>query len=522
MVLFRPALSKLLAALALCGGVSDSRAATFEDDRGHEHTWDSDKKARVCLRAGVGGLSLHQLGMQADQLVCYWGLWGIRGSDFDPEDPSKGSIYPEADPTADEADFFEGAINMSPGCWKNPRGCFRWDYELMSNVTGLVESDQVDFILFIDNGNDGHMKEMEAEKGIKAIFVDTFYDKNPACRAANYTILDESKCYGRSMIDIVQRIEELAIFLGVDVDVPKQEKAKQEACDAATAFSVAMKEAHQRDMRIKVSILGTREYPADSGLNVPYARDFDPISLWVPRTLEELGAPLLHGGTYNKTAGENRDVVVDDFFPDCAAGQIDDACKDNTYHPVDFWLIDSRSYLVLEDWLNLNLFPDPAISARQFSYYPRNDGALSYRMIANLLKMYGEKISAADKVSKADPGECKPVDPKSSEIISKSGGLGLNDFICYNEDLIQKEYLVCPPVPAGGGTAVAAGDAVSAKEDDTGGAGSAKNDNDGDGSVPADGSAVSTKDESGGSNVAVSLVVILPSALWVAETLLFV
>ena len=53
--------------------------------------------------------------MQAEQLVCYWGLWGIRGSDFDPENPAAGSIYPEADPTAEEAGFFEGAINMRYG-----------------------------------------------------------------------------------------------------------------------------------------------------------------------------------------------------------------------------------------------------------------------------------------------------------------------------------------------------------------------------------------------------------------------
>ena len=244
----------------------------------------------------------------------------------------------------------------------------------MSNVTDLLETDRVDFILTIDNGNDPHMRELEEEKGIKTIFVDTFYEFSPECRAKNYTLLDESKCYGRSMIDVVQRIEELAIFLGVDVDVPKTEAAKRDACAAAAAFSASMKDAHAKDMRIKVSILGTTEYPADSGTNVPYARDFDPITLWVPRTLEELGAPLLHGGTYDKTAGEKRDIVVDKFFLDCDDGLVNATCKDNTYHPVDFWLIDSRSYLVLEDWVNFDLFPDPVRCLRSsrlsFVHFP--------------------------------------------------------------------------------------------------------------------------------------------------------
>lgn len=531
MVLLRPALSQFLAALTLCTSVSDTRAVvtSFEDDRGYTHTWDSAKKARVCTRAGVGGLSLHQLGMQAEQLVCYWGLWGIRGSDFDPENPAAGSIYPEADPTAEEAGFFEGAINMSPGCWKNPRGCFRWDYELMSNVTDLLETDRVDFILTIDNGNDPHMRELEEEKGIKTIFVDTFYEFSPECRAKNYTLLDESKCYGRSMIDVVQRIEELAIFLGVDVDVPKTEAAKRDACAAAAAFSASMKDAHAKDMRIKVSILGTTEYPADSGTNVPYARDFDPITLWVPRTLEELGAPLLHGGTYDKTAGEKRDIVVDKFFLDCDDGLVNATCKDNTYHPVDFWLIDSRSYLVLEDWVNFDLFPDPAILAGQFSYYPRNDGALSYRMIASLLNMYNDKISSAAKVSKSNPGECTPVDPKSSEIISKTGGLELNDFICYNEGLIQKEYLVCPPSPptANGDTGSTTpsppdtgGETVSATTFPPGVGGETISTAT---SAPdADDETVSTKDSNSGSNGAASLVMILSSAVVVAGTFLFI
>jgi len=437
---------KLLAALALSASASISRAeiVTFEDDRFVTHTWDNSKKAKICTRAGVGGLSLHQLGMQSDQLYCYYGLWGIRGSDFDPENPDVGSIYPEADPTPDEATFFKDAINLSPGCWKNPRGCFRWDEGLDDEIRNMVNTSQIDFIVTIDNGNDAQMKALEQDLGYRTIFVDTFYEKNPDCRAENYTLIDESKCYGRSMIDIAARVEELAIFLGVDVDVPAQEAAKREACEAAADFTDSMKEVQEKDMRIKVSILGSTEV---DGENVPYARDFDPITLWVPRTLEELGAPLLHAKVYNSSAGENRNIVPDVFWPDCSPGLVNDTCSDNTYHPVDFWLIDSRSYLVLSDWVEFGIFPDPAIAAGQYSYYPRNDGAISFKMIANLLNMYNQKISAAAKVSKSDPGTCKPVDPKSSEIISKDGGLDLNDFICYNYDLIQQEYLTCPPPP---------------------------------------------------------------------------
>ena len=153
--------AKLLAALASYAGASVARAAMveFEDDRGVTHTWDKSKKANVGVRAGVGGLSLHQLGMQKDQLKAYWGLWGIRGSDFNPEDPGAGSMYPDADPTEDEADFFSEAVNMSPGCWQNPRGCFRWDAEFDDDVRIMANTTQVDFILFIDT-NEGSSRLM--------------------------------------------------------------------------------------------------------------------------------------------------------------------------------------------------------------------------------------------------------------------------------------------------------------------------------------------------------------------------
>jgi len=440
----------LVCFLSLFSASVQAEMLRFEDDRGMVFTRDSKEgkagngKATVAVRAGVGGVSLYDMGMTADQLIASWGLWAIRGSDFDPEDYGKETMYPDADPDKETSDFLASSINVSPSCWKNPRGCFRFD-----NVTDLINmKDEIDYLLMIDNGSSGFAQDykdypdggngfMKAERaGMEWIFIDTFYDTNPGCRHfTNATLKDPSNCFGRSMIDIARRIEELAIFLGVDVDEGKIEKEKEEACAAANEFTLTMKEAHKKDMRFKAVILGSRD-------GSYYIRDFDPTTLWVPRTMEELGAPLGHAKLYNSTLGERRDVMINDYFVDCEDNLVNSTCNANTIFPIDFWFIDSRSFLLVDDTL-LSFFPDRALTAGQYWHYPRNDGPISYRSITSMLNSYSTRIQASKKVtpSSVKDDKCLEIDPKQPW--ANGYGLDKNEFICYDEDLIQKEYLTC-------------------------------------------------------------------------------
>ncbi|KAG7341345.1 hypothetical protein IV203_023296 [Nitzschia inconspicua] len=423
--------------------VQFANAAIFVDDRGVQHTWDESTKARVAVRAGIGAVSLYHMGMREEQLAATWGLWGVRGSDFDPENPSQGSIYPEADPSPEEAAFLASAVNLSPSCWKNPRGCFQWDDT--AEVLGM--RDEIDFIVNIDNGSAEDSYNAAEEAGMNVIFIDTFYEYNENCRASNYSIIDTSFCYGRSMIDVAQRIEELAVFLGVEVDQNSLNQQKQAACDAAQAFTETMKDLHDKGIRVKVSIVDT-ELRDDTGVTTASVADFDPIELWVPRTLEELGMPLLHAASYENN--EYGYIYSDEYFPDCTPGFVNDTCNGNTYFPVDFWLIDSRSFILIDDNFKL-IFPDRAMLAGQYWSYPRNDGSISYVMIESLLNEYRTRLGSAVKLQDST-GTCTPADPKATAhlVADGTGGLGLNEFICYDEAAIQQEYLQCPtvaPVP---------------------------------------------------------------------------
>jgi len=409
-------------------------AGTFVDDRFMEHNF--PENSRVAVRAGIGALSLYHFGMR-DQVTTIWGLWSIRGSNLDVDDPEKGSRYPESDPTPEEVNWLQEKVNLSPGCYTNPRGCFRWDN------SSIVEDnlDAFDYILFIDNGGDSNMRTVTNETGKPVVFIDTFYDANTECRYENMEYKNKTFCYGRSMIDITQRIEELAIALGVDVDTEKVNKEKEESCAAAQLFTETMKQKQAEGLRFMTSINAIKK--DENGTDYFEFRTLDPIDLWIPRTLEELGMPLMHSDEGSLTLEDiSTRVTTDEFFIGCPDGAAKRDCNDETMYPVDFWLWDSRSYLnVLGVPIEVfeTVFPDKATLAGQHWHYGRNDGPLSYNGITKILNEMTERVKDAQRLYPET--ECSPVDPKTEHTKQIGGGLDRGEFICYNEELIQLEYL---------------------------------------------------------------------------------
>ncbi|GAX12222.1 hypothetical protein FisN_1Hu151 [Fistulifera solaris] len=411
--------------------------ATFQDDRGVVHTWDNSVKARIGINAGTGAVTLFHMGMKADQLAAIWGLWGLWGSTFDPENPSAGSVFPEMDPGPEEAAFLASAVNLSPSCYKNPRGCWQID-----NITDLVAiKDQIDFIVNMDNGYDLSMIDVEAA-GFKVIFIDTYYDYNKNCRLQNFTAPDRSSCYGRSTMDLARRIEELATFLGVEMDHDALNQQKQEACEAASAFTDAMEEAHEKGLHIKVSWLAIVQ-DAETGASYAELSDYDPIQLWFPRSMEELGMPLLHADDiYDSDVYAA--IPASSYFNNCEPGDYNDECTGNTLFPVDFWLFDPRGTRLIDENFKV-LFPDKAILADQWWYVPKEDGPVSYKAIASYLGAITPRIAAAKKIHETTQ-ECTPADPRDigHVVVDGTGGLPLNGIVCFNRSLIQEEYLKCP------------------------------------------------------------------------------
>jgi len=77
--------------------------------------------------------------------------------------------------------------------------------------------------------------------------------------------------------------------------------------------------------------------------------------------------------------------------------------------------------------------------AGQHWYYPRNDGPISYVSIARMLNAVSTRIGQAQRMH--EESFCTAADPKAIAVTRRGGGLPPNSFICYNFDLVDKEYL---------------------------------------------------------------------------------
>ena len=172
------------------------------------------------------------------------------------------------------------------------------------------------------------MRKVAGETGIPVVFIDTFYDYHPECRYVNdpneddYKTKDKTKCFGRSMIGIAKRIEELAVAIG-GADVEQIEEGnKHLACESAQKFTDLMKRKQEEGLRVRV-MTTINAIKKDSGTGEDYfeIRTLDPIDLWVPRTLEELGMPILHHDEGSQTLTDiSTKVTGPQFFPECPPG----------------------------------------------------------------------------------------------------------------------------------------------------------------------------------------------------------
>mmetsp|Transcript_58444 Transcript_58444/g.70354 ORF Transcript_58444/g.70354 Transcript_58444/m.70354 type:complete len:159 (+) Transcript_58444:1109-1585(+) len=134
------------------------------------------------------------------------------------------------------------------------------------------------------------------------------------------TYNNKEGCYGRSMIDIAKRIEELAIALGINVDTDEVKEDKAGACAAAQTFTDTMKIKQEKGLRLMTSINAIKK--DDNGTDYFEFRTLDPIDLWIPRTLEELGMPLMHSDEGSLTLKDmSTTVTTDDFFKDALVEQ---------------------------------------------------------------------------------------------------------------------------------------------------------------------------------------------------------
>ncbi|KAG7355169.1 hypothetical protein IV203_004525 [Nitzschia inconspicua] len=406
-------------------------ARTFTDDLGVTHTF-TKTKPKVVAWSHIA-ISLAHLGMESSQLAGVYGQWGGETSNLDPTNPELGSSF-ESDPTAEDIQFLAAhAVNLSPNCLPGTR-CEDIDLDLLRGIR-----DEVDVFITIGYRHTVRyiteaMTEIESILSGKPIIYIDLSQTGPDCLPTK-----EYRCYGKSMIDLILQLEELATAMGVTPTKALQQD-QQDLCEAAANFQSVARDAQLRGVRVMAAYFGFGIDGATFLANPP-----DDMVL---RMLEELGMPLLHVDCELAPDQEKcplgffwETVNNTVFFDNCQATDIQQCNNENPKYPVDLWLYDDRQTLDVLNRDFASLFPDKAVLAGQIAYWPIGGGALSYRHATEILNIIASALANTKRLY--DGTQCvSSVDV--SGIAHRTVGLKGGEYACYDERFQRQEYLQCP------------------------------------------------------------------------------
>jgi len=385
---------------------------TFTDDLGVKHEIAMDKPKIVTWAHTA--VTLSHYGLTDEQLLGTYGEHANSGSDLDFEKPELGSSFP-ADPTAEEIRFLQSVVNLSPGC--GAEYCTEFNQEYLENV----KPD-----LFILHGYRqspwaiaSHVQNITDFMGRPPIYIE-LSAHGEDCKNENVT-----SCYGKSMIEIIERYNELAEFL--DFDTPsKLDEDYARLCASAETFTKQMKGAQEKGIRTMAAYLTTgTSYFAT------------PVDDMVLRMFEELGMPIMHvGGCTNETTCKYEYfweyIPIDEYFNSCEEGQNLTDCNANTLYPVDFWLYDHRTTLTVQNEDFATAFPDQAILKKQYASWPIGGRLITPDHASRILDTVGKAMEGAERIY--DATACVP----DVDVVSLThrqshalGGLPGGSYACY-------------------------------------------------------------------------------------------
>ena len=198
--------------------------------------------------------------------------------------------------------------------------------------------------------------------------------------------------YSQGYIEITQRFEELANFLGATTDLSADKAA---LCTEVNKFKATAAAAAERGVRA----LGTyAPYgPVADGVAAVYlagANGYDQVQ----NMLEELGMQILH-------VDSNLGDVVGGGYWGWEWGSFDATALP---YPVDFWLYDSRVTLDFVSETFAADWPHPAVVAKQYAYFLTNSVVHSYEIATEQLQAVGEALGTANRIE--DATACTEVD----------------------------------------------------------------------------------------------------------------
>ena len=240
----------------------------------------------------------------------------------------------------------------------------------------------------------------------------------------------------KGFIEITQRYEALATFLGVTEMASRTRNDKHALCGAVASFKAVTRAAQARGVRAMAAYAPYGPTgPAGEIGGFLAAPDKDQVLTM----LEELGMPIIH--TDAPQSGGWEAAVLPDYsagtmsatnLMSSGALSVTDANPDGTPVPynVDFWLYDVRVALDFTTAAFATAWPHPAVVAQQYAYWPSGGHVHSYTHATEILTLVGSALSTAQKTDPATTS-CTPVEVINGNA-HRTTGLEPGQYACHN------------------------------------------------------------------------------------------
>lgn len=445
------------ASLNLClliwTGAQLVNGASFTDDRGEAVSF-PDNPRIAC--GAMDAVAFFHFGMPASQIMYTYGERSASGSNYGGiygdgnlvdhgthgETPYNPDLFP-SDPDDAERAFLSEIDDLSPSCSASNYFC-----------------DEINIDIFNQNPPD-------------LLVVGSFYNFLLTdsvvgnATAKNVPIIVLTNSYGtanrdnlpRSMIEMTDRMLELAVAIGVGDAQSRAANDQASLCQARQAFVQATRTAQDRGVRVMAGYLPYAGYGVNGEVGAFLASpERDPVLAM----MEELGMPLVcvysffsshepiacfgvaaSCSTYtNHSLHFTSQLHVDsepqdsyEYATDFTTGTLayDQPMSSGTlgnpvpYH-IDFWLYDDRVTLDFRSDSFAQTWPHVAVTQKQYAYYPAGGKIYSYRHASEILTIVAEQLERAQRLT--EPATCTEVDADSEG--HRTTGLPPGDYACYD------------------------------------------------------------------------------------------
>ena len=227
--------------------------------------------------------------MPKEWIVATWGsLYNRASNQYNGE----ASEYHSIDAQPDDLAIVRAVPSFNhPACLDPSKGTDQdcWGGEYDCNVVNTLRGSAANMIIDLAYAHDNEIAQNVSKiVGIPIVRLSSEFDGAIGCTpdpdSPNYHAARNDNCLRRSYLDVVNRVHDLAVWMGIDTTKADQDDRRL-LCEATEKLYKANEYAQQEGIRFAAASI---QGPPDKGLTMYMT---NPLQFGMVRTMEELGMP---------------------------------------------------------------------------------------------------------------------------------------------------------------------------------------------------------------------------------------